>query len=88
MEAVVAPFPFLIVLSIILAFAVPLAFIAAIVFIVRGVQRRRDDVRLSQDEEIQFRRMMDALGKMETRIANLETILMRQESRPDEKTPS
>lgn len=79
-------FPFLCIGLMILA--IPLSIIAAIVLIVRGAQRRRDDQRLSQDEEIQFRQMMGALDKMEQRIANLETILMRQNPREDEKTTS
>lgn len=68
--------------------AVSLTIIASIVLIVRGVHRHRDDRRLNQDEEIQFRQMMAVLDKMEQRIANLETILMRQDPSRDEKTAS
>ena len=39
-----------------------------IVMIVRALTRRRDDLRLSQEEEMRFRRLLDALDKMERRI--------------------
>ena len=73
--------PFFLIMLIPLVFIIAVAVV--IVMIVRALTRRRDDLRLSQEEEMRFRRLLDALDKMERRIDNLETILM-QRQRPVE----
>lgn len=56
-----------------------------VVLIARMVTQRRAEQRLSQDEEARFRQMWDSLGRMEDRIANLETILMSREKSKEQK---
>jgi phage shock protein B len=76
MSSGMAFFPFIFML-------IPVAVIAMLVIgavlIVRTIVNRRDVERLSDDEQQQFRRMMDALARMEERVANLETILNQRE---------
>lgn len=70
-------------------FAISFAFLFALVtvfvvlvvgavLVIRAFLRRDEPRRLHEDEEMQLRRLMESLGRMEERIVNLETILLER----------
>jgi phage shock protein B len=53
--------------------------VSIIVMIFRAFGRRREEFKLTREEEDRFQRMWASLEKMEERITNLETILLERE---------
>jgi phage shock protein B len=63
----------------VIAFAVFLTLVVGVVTVIRTFVNRNEVQRLSEEEQLQFRRMLESLARMEERVTNLETILNQRE---------
>lgn len=57
--------------------------IIGVVVVIRAFLQRGESARLNREEEEALRRLMDAVQKMESRIVNLETILLERSGSPE-----